>query len=452
MTIDFNNGESKKLDIFSSASNPTYGLVGGLRFSWYTNNNAEIQMIRGGSSNDGAGLAFLTSANTSGAVERMRIERNGNVGIGATAPTAKLQINSLSTTGASTYPGDILIDDSAVNGPSAVGGLEFKGSGSDSGYGYKLYSNNSSNYLGIATRHNSAAWTERMVIKSDTGNVGIGTVSPDADLKVAGVRSNTIASSAQIAAIGGDDVYTRFGTLYGSPSWGSWIQVSNDTGSALPLLLNPNGGNIGVGTNNPVSKLDVNGILTLDAGGNYLYTYGRYTSAGGNILFNNGSGDNLLLAETASGKYTFGKGSAGAAPTNITLSLDVTNGNVGIGTTAPAEKLEVSGNAKATSFIYSSDRNLKQNIQPISNPLGKIMQLEGVTFNWKKDNTPSVGLIAQDVEKVFPELVTGEEGHKGVSYGNLVAPLIEAVKEQQKEIETLKLRVIILERQNSKSK
>ena len=120
-------------------------------------------------------------------------------------------------------------------------------------------------------------------------------------------------------------------------------------------------------------------------------------------------------------------------------------GNVGIGTSSPSQKLHVSGNILATyiygtAFYYSSDRNLKTNIQPISNALDKVQQLQGVTFDWKEDGSSSVGLIAQDVEEVFPELVhTDEEGVKSVEYANLVAVLIEAVKEQQKEIDELRL-------------
>ena len=120
-------------------------------------------------------------------------------------------------------------------------------------------------------------------------------------------------------------------------------------------------------------------------------------------------------------------------------------GNVGIGTTTPAYLLEVAGAIGATAFTNTSDRSLKTNIKTIDNPLDKILSLRGVTFNWKSDNTPSVGLIAQEVEQIFPELVMGSEGARSVQYSNLVAPLIEAVKEQQKQIEDLKLRVLELE-------
>lgn len=107
--------------------------------------------------------------------------------------------------------------------------------------------------------------------------------------------------------------------------------------------------------------------------------------------------------------------------------------------------LEVGGGIGAATFTYTSDRSLKKNIATIKSPLTKILQLRGVTFNWKKDNSPSVGLIAQEVETVFPELVTQSNGIKSVQYGNLVAPLIEAVKEQQKEIDNLNGRIKVLE-------
>jgi len=126
--------------------------------------------------------------------------------------------------------------------------------------------------------------------------------------------------------------------------------------------------------------------------------------------------------------------------------LIVENGNVGIGTRNPGERLEVNGNVKASAFLYSSDINLKQNIQNIPNALQKIQQLNGVYFQWKESGKDGVGVIAQDIEKVFPELVATDPntGLKSVSYGNLVAPLIEAIKEQQKQIDELKAEIEVL--------
>ena len=106
------------------------------------------------------------------------------------------------------------------------------------------------------------------------------------------------------------------------------------------------------------------------------------------------------------------------------------SGNVGIGVTSPSEKLEVNGNVKATDFLYSSDRRLKKNIKPAKG-LEVINRLNGVSFEWKDSGEKSVGVIAQDVEKVLPELVKTDKksGLKSVMYGNLIAPVIESIKE-----------------------
>ena len=119
----------------------------------------------------------------------------------------------------------------------------------------------------------------------------------------------------------------------------------------------------------------------------------------------------------------------------------------------------------STAYYYSSDRRLKENITKIESPLEKIQKLNGYTFDWKKDGRKDIGVIAQEVEKVFPALVATnkETGFKSVEYGNLVAPLIEAVKElatkiedivknytdQQKEINELKKENSDIKKENS---
>lgn len=128
--------------------------------------------------------------------------------------------------------------------------------------------------------------------------------------------------------------------------------------------------------------------------------------------------------------------------TDNSTVLEVT-GRVGIGTTNATTKLHVIGDAFVTGVITStdynstSDINLKTDISTISNPLDKIIQLNGVEFAWKETGKKSAGVIAQDVEKVFPSLVNGDE-IKTVNYNGLIGLLIECIKEQQKEINILK--------------
>lgn len=91
-------------------------------------------------------------------------------------------------------------------------------------------------------------------------------------------------------------------------------------------------------------------------------------------------------------------------------------------------------------FFYSeSDLVLKEDVKPIDNALDKVMNLLGVSFNWKTSKQKSIGVIAQNVEQIVPEIVSkSTQGTKTVSYDSLIPLLIEAIKEQQKQIEELK--------------
>ena len=94
----------------------------------------------------------------------------------------------------------------------------------------------------------------------------------------------------------------------------------------------------------------------------------------------------------------------------------------------------------ATDFNSASDIRLKENIQKIDNPIDKITKIDGVRFDWKLSNKPSMGVIAQNIEEVIPELVNGEES-KTVNYNGIIGLLIECVKTQQEQIDNLNRRL-----------
>ena len=102
------------------------------------------------------------------------------------------------------------------------------------------------------------------------------------------------------------------------------------------------------------------------------------------------------------------------------------------------------GDVIAQSTTISSDRKLKENIQVVPNALDKVEALNGVTFDWKRDGTPSAGVIAQEVQCVLPEAVKevtpvkGGDSHLSVNYHALTSILIEAIKELKAEVEQLK--------------
>jgi hypothetical protein len=127
------------------------------------------------------------------------------------------------------------------------------------------------------------------------------------------------------------------------------------------------------------------------------------------------------------------------------------SGNVGIGTTTPSTLLHVNGVITATKIQGPSDSRFKKNIKPIENALEKITRLGGYTYDWKDASEfpnqtlgkgHDIGVIAQEVEKQFPEAVsTNADGYKAVTYTALVPALIEAVKAQQVLIENQQIKL-----------
>ena len=116
-----------------------------------------------------------------------------------------------------------------------------------------------------------------------------------------------------------------------------------------------------------------------------------------------------------------------------------TLGNVGIATSSPSEKLHVVGNILASGTITpNSDIAFKKDVVYMSDVLDKVTQLKGINFTYKADNEKSMGLLAQDVEKVFPELVKGQEGNKSLNYMGLMGALVESIKELSTEVQKLK--------------
>ena len=96
------------------------------------------------------------------------------------------------------------------------------------------------------------------------------------------------------------------------------------------------------------------------------------------------------------------------------------------------------GNLTVTGTVTtSSDEALKTNIETLNNSLNKVLQLRGVRYDRIDNNETQIGLIAQEIEKIIPEVVYEVNGVKSVSYGNIVALLIEAIKEQQIQINTI---------------
>ena len=149
--------------------------------------------------------------------------------------------------------------------------------------------------------------------------------------------------------------------------------------------------------------------------------------------------DDTFAADNNSTELVFAVGASEAAAEKMRLDHD---GNLGIGTATPSAKLEVNGTITETSM-----RETKTNIENISGMLPTVLQMQGVKFDWKdksyggKDN---LGFIAEDMAEVLPEVVScSKEGKpQGIQYTKLTAVLVEAIKEQQKQIDELKSKLI----------
>jgi len=136
------------------------------------------------------------------------------------------------------------------------------------------------------------------------------------------------------------------------------------------------------------------------------------------------------------------------------LFIESTTGSIGIGTTSPTVALEVNGEIKAPTITETSDERMKRDVAPIHDALLLVAGLQGVSFDWDREAWPDrnfgtgrqIGLIAQDVEQVVPEVVRhDDDGYYSLAYSKLVPLLIEAVKEQQALIVAQNERIAALE-------
>ena len=323
---------------------------------------------------------------------------------------------------------------------------------------------------GGATSTGNLNPTTRMVIDHN-GNVGIGTASPDYTLvvgnnstyhtlKVQGINAN-LAATVKFKHHGGggrNGIDPEWNISRGSnqTSFNTGVTSGNNPVGGLAFWNNTIGGsnvdamrlkdngdaifgyNVGIGKSTPSAKLHLRDT-TSD-------TINAATSV---AKFDGSGGDGLAFGNMQSSPYSswiqagyLADGYNPAFNNGYPISLNPVGGNVGIGITNPSEKLHVSGNILATGTVNaSSDISLKDNITPIPNAIDKVLQIRGVTFNRNdiEDNPRQAGIIAQEVEKVLPEVVSEDkDGIKSVAYGNMVSLLIEAIKEQQGQINMLK--------------
>lgn len=446
----------------------------------YKNSNVG-SMFAGLSPSNNFGIGTTDNLGSGSAV--VTVTPAGFVGIGTVAPTRALDVNNvmlLSGSGNSATEADILFDN-AGSIVASESHLYFTSDGDGNGSGDIVFKTGA---------ESTTSSTELVRVTSD-GYVGIGTASPDQMLELngGGIQLNGTygigfnADSVSNSNAQGDRAKIYYdNSLFGSNFDGLVIEKTDannltpDGGIAFSnkgsdnvrnISLSIRGtGNVGIGTATPTFSIGKGLHISGSAGvlNDAVIRLSETSSALGNMEIRStarGTSGNRL--EIGEGNDIFMVVRSDDDAGGATL-----RGNVGIGTSAPSEKLEVCGNLKvigtinasstinaSQSISCSSDVRFKKNITPLPNALTNVMKLQGVNYNWKvKDfpekqftDTKQIGFIAQELEKIYPEMViTDKEGYKSVDYSRLTPVLVEAIKEQQKQIKELQDRLEKLEK------
>ena len=390
------------------------------------------------------------------------------------------QITLSSTTGYSTFSSSV---DSRIitNLNSAAGAFA-----SASAYSGSFYTTINTNIDNITTAQNSAngAYASASAYSSSAATVAI-------------TNANSAAGAFASASAYSGSFYTTINTNIGNITTaqnsanGAYASASAYSSSFAAATTTINGTGVKIGTTNTItaaattltgtylnstvtgSALTAVGTITTGvwngtaiANGNLAnssvtVTAGTGMSGGGAValgssvtLTNAGVTSNVagtgVSVSGATGAVTISIGQAVATSSNVQFNSI----GVGVAASATAGRIDASGDVVAYS---SSDRNFKENITPIENPIEKIRKISGNTYDWKADlkdvhgyEGNDVGVIAQEIEEVLPQIVTTREnGYKAVKYEKLVALLIEGIKAQQNQIDSLTIEIENLKKNNS---
>jgi hypothetical protein len=328
----------------------------------------------------------------SGSVNALTIDSSGNVGIGGvTNPRGKLEI----------------LQDSTSNTTPAI---KITGSSGDpTNYYMEVVPNLSGSLVNYRFNVKNISTYSDVLCLTGAGNVGIGTTSPNGKLDVVGGRSFFSAASEQFG-IGVRHVSTGGPVYFGAASASATPDAVISAAGGAALMTLQNGGNVGIGTESPATKLDV---------------YFNGASIGASALRNTDSG---------------------SAAQNYALFYRNTTTQIG----------SITGTNNATAYNTSSDYRLKTNLEPIQNGINRIKQLPVYQFNWINDQDANKvdGFVAHEAKEIVPECVVGEKDavdadgnpiYQGIDQSKIVPLLTAALKEAISKIEILESKVAALE-------
>jgi hypothetical protein len=356
---------------------------------------------------------------------------NGMVGIGTTSPLAGLDI---SNTNASIY------QQWSYDNPGA------------NNYNLQLTETVTSGNVRFVFDQKNAGTQYSDVLVFNQGKIGIGTDEPGAKLEVNG--DTLLGATDKIGwryssgntsynfITGEDQILTLSGGTWTSSATQTAVRIKTIQGEKVTIR---NNGDVGIGTTSPDAKFEVaggtSGIRLSNVGDSGAYdsiemTYNGYNSGIPEMKFRPTQTPGSGIVNSYF-RFINSNGNSTTANNYANVSID---GSLGINDLSPSYKLDVKGTIRATGDIIAySDARVKENIKTIDNALNKIDKLRGVEFNKIGEDIKSIGVIAQEIEKVIPEVVREDDkGMKSVAYGNISGLLIEAIKELKAEIDLLK--------------
>lgn len=450
--FDCANGESFGFDTLRLKEN-------NLRIKFMDTSNSgsfpsvDWQITANDSSNGGANkfsIDDIDSGRTPFTIEHsapnnsLYVDDGGRIGLGTSTPVVELHV---------------------VDGDTPTLRLEQDGSSGFTAQTWDVAGNETNFFIRDATNGSLLPFKIRPSAPNNSlyintnGDIGLGTASPAANFHIENGVSSTNASIDQ------DFVVTGTGNVgINTTSPAARFHVANDSSTTSDDVVITSDGKMGIGTTSPGSALQVSGSVdnAPDSPGFHMGLSGTYgtmelaNTNGGFIDFSPGDGTDFLgriMYSNASNYMSFYTNTSEAVRIN-------SSGKVGIGTQTPSFTLHVEGTAGKPgggSWSSSSDERLKTNIKDLDGKeaLEKLMQLRGVTYEWINPEIHSygtrMGLIAQELENVFPEWVDeitprGKDSNlipegsksKTISFPHdFNACLIEALKEQQRQIEEL---------------
>jgi hypothetical protein len=379
-------------------------------------------------------VLVLTAPLSHGQDTTLTITGAGNVGIGTTAPTEKVQIGDFGSR-------DVYLAIKSVGGNQTTNGIKFRNFSDN--YGWTLQNDErlGTDGLNFISHFDDSTGISRLFL-GKFGGVGIGTTAPLWQLNVQNAsRFGTGLALGNESSGGG--IWTTISTGELNDEGPGKYLIRSEQADAVRMTIDT-AGRVGVGTFAPEERLQIGDFV--DASDNYIAVKtqgGNQFKAGIKLLhFANDNGFIIESDETVPvNGLNIQRQSGEASPTSV-LYISRENGLLGIGTTSPTHPLEMASGAHVTAggvWTDASSRHFKENISNLTGEeaVSTLEKLNPVKFNYKAEREEQyVGFIAEDV----PDLVA-HSNRKSLSPMDIVAVLTRVVQQQQKEIAELGARL-----------